>query len=62
MRTVYLSVLPEDLEEPSYAPLRAALERARAAGADVIATPGAPVSVRADDATLADVLAALGAR
>jgi hypothetical protein len=59
MRTVYLSILTEDLESPGFDRVRRALEEAKAAGAEVIALPGAPVSVRATEAILERVLAAV---
>ena len=62
MRTVYLPVLTEDLESPSLAHARQALERAKEQGAEVIALPGAPVSVRAPEPILEQVLAAFAQR
>jgi hypothetical protein len=60
MPTIYLSVLPEDLADAAFAEARLALERATAAGAEVTAIPGAPLSVRAEEPVLAALRLALG--
>jgi predicted amino acid dehydrogenase len=62
LRTLYLSLLTEDLEDPAFARVRDALERAKKLGAEVVALPGAPVSVRAPSAVLEAVLAAVERR